>query len=90
MVLLTGLEPVRYRYRWILNPLCLPIPPQQHSARLSEPPGDCRCPHGHLKWYAPIQQHVDFVLLVYISAPLVHVSGIGPASDDYKSSALTN
>ena len=30
MVPLTGLEPVRYRYRGILSPLCLPIPPQRH------------------------------------------------------------
>ena len=29
MVLLTGLEPVRYRYRGILSPLRLPISPQQ-------------------------------------------------------------
>ena len=27
LVPLTGLEPVRYRYRGILSPLCLPIPP---------------------------------------------------------------
>lgn len=26
---LTGFEPVRYRYRGILSPLCLPIPPQR-------------------------------------------------------------
>ena len=30
LVPLTGLEPVRYRYRGILSPLCLPIPPQRH------------------------------------------------------------
>ena len=29
LVPLTGLEPVRYRYRGILSPLCLPIPPQR-------------------------------------------------------------
>ena len=29
MVPLTGLEPVQYRYRGILSPLCLPIPPQR-------------------------------------------------------------
>jgi hypothetical protein len=29
MVLVTGLEPVRYRYRGILSPLRLPIPPHQ-------------------------------------------------------------
>ena len=29
MVPLTGLEPVRYCYRGILSPLCLPIPPQR-------------------------------------------------------------
>ena len=28
---LTGLEPVRYRYRGILSPLCLPIPPQRRE-----------------------------------------------------------
>ncbi len=31
MVPLTGVEPVRYRYRGILSPLCLPIPPQRHN-----------------------------------------------------------
>ena len=30
LVLLTGLEPVWYRYRGILSPLRLPISPQQH------------------------------------------------------------
>ena len=29
LVPLTGLEPVRYFYRRILSPLCLPIPPQR-------------------------------------------------------------
>ena len=29
MVPVTGLEPVRYRYRGILSPLCLPIPPHR-------------------------------------------------------------
>ena len=34
MVPVTGLEPVRYRYRGILSPLCLPIPPHRRiSAR---------------------------------------------------------
>ncbi len=28
---LTGLEPVRYCYRGILSPLCLPISPQRHN-----------------------------------------------------------
>ena len=26
-----GLEPARYRYRGILSPLCLPIPPHPHK-----------------------------------------------------------
>ena len=30
LVPLTGVEPVRYFYRGILSPLCLPIPPQRH------------------------------------------------------------
>ena len=30
MVPLIGLEPIRYCYRGILSPLCLPIPPQRH------------------------------------------------------------
>ncbi len=29
LVPMTGLEPVRYRYRGILSPLCLPIPPHR-------------------------------------------------------------
>ena len=31
LVPLTGLEPVRYRYRGILSPLCLPISPQRRT-----------------------------------------------------------
>ena len=31
LVPLTGVEPVRYFYRGILSPLCLPIPPQRRS-----------------------------------------------------------
>ena len=34
LVPLTGLEPVRYRYRGILSPLCLPIPPQRHTTSI--------------------------------------------------------
>lgn len=30
MVQMTGLEPVRYFYQWILSPLRLPIPPHLH------------------------------------------------------------
>ena len=32
MVPMTGLEPVRYRYRGILSPLCLPIPPHRRKS----------------------------------------------------------
>ena len=32
LVPLAGLEPARYRYRGILSPLCLPIPPQRQLA----------------------------------------------------------
>ena len=38
MVPLTGLEPVRYRYRRILSPLCLPIPTQRHIIFPNRPP----------------------------------------------------
>ena len=31
VVPVTGLEPVQYRYRGILSPLCLPIPPLRHE-----------------------------------------------------------
>ena len=34
MVGVTGIEPVRYHYRGILSPLCLPVPPHPHIARL--------------------------------------------------------
>ena len=34
MVPLTGLEPVRYRYRGILSPLRLPISPHQHNINI--------------------------------------------------------
>jgi hypothetical protein len=49
LVPLTGLEPVRYCYRGILSPMCLPIPPQRrllayHTAvwrrRQYAPPSD--------------------------------------------------
>lgn len=30
LVQITGLEPVRYLYQWILSPLRLPIPPYLH------------------------------------------------------------
>ena len=33
MVGVTGIEPVRYRYRGILSPLCLPVPPHPHILR---------------------------------------------------------
>ena len=32
----TGVEPVRYRYRGILSPVRLPIPPSRHRFRLSK------------------------------------------------------
>ncbi len=32
LVPLAGVEPARYRYRWILSPLRLPIPSQRHEA----------------------------------------------------------
>ena len=31
MVPVAGLEPARYRYRWILSPLRLPIPSHRHK-----------------------------------------------------------
>ena len=34
LVPLTGLEPVQYRYRGILSPLCLPISPQRRGYQL--------------------------------------------------------
>ena len=38
VVPVTGLEPVQYRYRGILSPLCLPIPPhRQLSATIRIP-----------------------------------------------------
>ena len=33
VVPLTGLEPVLNLFRWILSPLCLPIPSQRHIGR---------------------------------------------------------
>ena len=32
LVPVTGLEPVRHRWRWILSPLRLPIPSHRHGA----------------------------------------------------------
>ena len=34
LVPLAGLEPARYRYRGILSPLCLPIPPHRQPVSL--------------------------------------------------------
>ena len=34
MVPVTGLEPVRYHYRGILSPLCLPIPPHRRASAM--------------------------------------------------------
>ena len=31
----TGIEPVRYRYRGILSPLRLPVPPRRHNVQLT-------------------------------------------------------
>ncbi len=47
VVPLTGLEPVQYRYRGILSPLCLPIPPQRHGNILIELPCEVK---GNLRW----------------------------------------
>ena len=41
MVPVTGLEPVRYRYRGILSPLCLPIPPHRRISAID------RIPYAH-------------------------------------------
>ena len=41
VVPVTGLEPVQYRYRGILSPLCLPIPPHRQlsaTIRISQSP----------------------------------------------------
>ena len=38
MVPVTGLEPVRYRYRGILSPLCLPIPPHRRTSAIDRIP----------------------------------------------------
>ena len=38
MVPVTGLEPVRYRYRGILSPLCLPIPPHRRISAIDRIP----------------------------------------------------
>ena len=39
LVLVTGLEPVRYCYRGILSPLRLPIPPLELIIKLMGPTG---------------------------------------------------
>lgn len=43
MVPLTGLEPVQYRYRGILSPLCLPIPPHRRISATTNIPQGMRC-----------------------------------------------
>ena len=35
VVPVAGLEPARYRYRWILSPLRLPIPSHRHIGALA-------------------------------------------------------
>ena len=50
LVPVTGLEPVQYRYRGILSPLCLPIPPhRQLSAMIRIPYSPVIVKHGQGK-----------------------------------------
>ena len=50
VVPVTGLEPVQYRYRGILSPLCLPIPPhRQLSAMIRIPYSPVIVKHGQGK-----------------------------------------
>ena len=50
VVPVTGLEPVQYRYRGILSPLCLPIPPhRQLSAMIRIPYYPVIVKHGQGK-----------------------------------------
>ena len=50
VVPVTGLEPVQYRYRGILSPLCLPIPPHRQLSATIRIPQSRRCvKHGREK-----------------------------------------
>ena len=55
MVPVTGLEPVRYRYRGILSPLCLPIPPHRRTSAIG------RIPYVlvYVKCFSPITKNFD-------------------------------
>ena len=48
MVPVTGVEPVRYRYHWILSPARLPIPSHRHTLGTS-----FYLLTGRLKYYTP-------------------------------------
>ena len=47
LVPVAGLEPARYRYRWILSPLRLPIPSHRHvlgtNSIIADDLGKCKC-----------------------------------------------
>ena len=71
MVPLTGLEPVRYCYRGILSPLCLPIPPHPQKPRRNF---STRATAENQDLYAPCTD----VLKLYFNGTLVGEGGFEP------------
>ena len=86
VVSVVGIEPTRYRYQRILSPLRLPVPPHRHvKSQLPRGPAftyprvclAMLCPSARLRY------------LDHFTETLVLLSGLAPASADYKSAALT-
>ena len=66
-----GLEPARYRYRGILSPLCLPIPPHPHKPRRNF------STHATAENQDPYAPCTD-VLKLYFNGTLVGEGGFEP------------
>ena len=66
-----GLEPARYRYRGILSPLCLPIPPHPHKPRRNF---STHATAENQDLYAPCTD----VLKLYFNGTLVGEGGFEP------------
>ena len=66
-----GLEPARYRYRGILSPLCLPIPPHPQKPRRNF---STRATAENQDLYAPCTD----VLKLYFNGTLVGEGGFEP------------
>jgi hypothetical protein len=81
---LTGIEPVRYRYRGILSPLRLPVPPQRHNMVIVAQkggnvnlPAGCFCTKRARKYPAALKAR-NFLPVQMVSAEKVQKIQILP------------